>query len=126
MCGAFGITVDGGRVTSARLAFGGMAAVVRRAVQAEAALSGAPWSQASGDAAKAALALDFQPLTDLRASNGYRMQVAQNLLQRFWLETRDDDPLPPQATSVWARAAHPAHPAHPMHPDASGMPAGRA
>ena len=50
-------------------------------------------------------ARDFTPLTDLRASAGYRMQVAQNLLRRFWLQTRPWDPLPESAVSVWAREA---------------------
>ena len=54
-------------------------------------------------AAQAALAQDFTPLTDMRASAGYRLQVAQNLLRRFWLETRPHDPLPESAVSVWAR-----------------------
>ncbi|HOI04076.1 MAG TPA: hypothetical protein PLJ48_07995 [Dermatophilaceae bacterium] len=36
-----------------------------------------------------------------RASADYRLQVAGNLLQRFWLETRAVDPLPAQATRVW-------------------------
>ena len=40
------------------------------------------------DAAKLALAEDYQPLSDMRASAEYRMQVAQNLLQRFWLESQ--------------------------------------
>ncbi|MDE2395805.1 MAG: hypothetical protein KGM91_10230, partial [Burkholderiales bacterium] len=48
-------------------------------------------------------AQDFEPLTDMRASADYRRRVAQNLLRRFWLETRPDDPLAPAATSVWAR-----------------------
>jgi xanthine dehydrogenase small subunit len=47
--------------------------------------------------------LDFTPLTDQRASAAYRLQVAHNLLLRLWLETRPDAPLPPQATTVWAR-----------------------
>ena len=46
------------------------------------------------NAAKQALARDFKPLTDMRASADYRLQVAQNLLQRLWLETRSVDPLP--------------------------------
>lgn len=50
----------------------------------------------------AALAQDFTPLSDMRASSSYRLQVAQNLLRRFW-ETRPVDPLPATATSVWAR-----------------------
>jgi len=39
----------------------------------------------------------------MRASAGYRLQVAQNLLRRFWLETRPHDPLPESAVNVWAR-----------------------
>ena len=91
---------------AARLAFGGMAATVARAAGAEAALRGQPWTQASINAAKAALAQDFTPLSDMRASAGYRAQVAQNLLQRFWLETRLDAPLPPSQTSVWDVMPH--------------------
>lgn len=85
--GAFSVQVEGGIVTDIRLAWGGLAAICKRAPGAEAALLGQPWTQASIDAAKAALAADFKPLTDMRASAGYRLQVAQNLLQRFWLET---------------------------------------
>ena len=55
----------------------------------------------------AALASDFTPLSDLRASAAYRLQVAQNLLRRFWLETRSDSPLPAAALSVWARETTP-------------------
>ncbi|MFC1797635.1 hypothetical protein ACFL1V_11205 [Pseudomonadota bacterium] len=42
--------------------------------------------------AKRALPDDFEPLTDWRASSGYRMLAAQNLLQRFFLETTCDEP----------------------------------
>jgi xanthine dehydrogenase small subunit len=52
----------------------------------------------------AALARDYQPLTDMRASAGYRLRGAQNLLYRFHLETRPSDPLPASALSVFARA----------------------
>ena len=96
---------DRGVVRSARLAFGGMAATVQRARGAEAALVGQPWNEASLRAAQAALAQDFTPLSDMRASAAYRLQVAQNLLRRLWLETRTDDPMPAGATSVWAHGA---------------------
>jgi xanthine dehydrogenase small subunit len=88
-------------VAHVRLAFGGMAATVQRAAHAEAALAGRPWSQASVRAAQQALSQDFTPMSDLRASAAHRLQVARNLLQRFWLETRADDPLPPEAVRVW-------------------------
>jgi xanthine dehydrogenase small subunit len=40
-----------------------------------------------------ALAADYQPLSDMRASSAYRLKVARNLLLRFQLETRDRAPL---------------------------------
>lgn len=99
--GAFALSLDGGSVRGARLAFGGMAATVARASQAEAALNGQPWTAVTVQAAQRALAHDFQPLSDMRASAEYRLQVAQNLLMRFWLETRADAPLPEAAVNVW-------------------------
>ncbi|MGH8855070.1 MAG: xanthine dehydrogenase small subunit [Telluria sp.] len=103
VCAAFALTLAGDTVQSARIAFGGMAATPKRAAAAEAALLGQPWNEAAMRAAMAALAQDFAPLSDMRASSGYRMQAAQNLLRRFWLETRTVNPLP--ATSVNAFAA---------------------
>jgi xanthine dehydrogenase small subunit len=42
----------------------------------------------------------------MRASAAYRLQVAQNLLQRFWLETRAENPLASSATSVFSVMPH--------------------
>ncbi|HZF81226.1 MAG TPA: xanthine dehydrogenase small subunit, partial [Rubrivivax sp.] len=103
LCGAFAIELDGDAIRSARVAFGGMAATVKRAARCEAALQGQPWNEATLQAAMAALQDDFKPLSDMRASSRYRMQVAQNLLRRFWLETRPGDPLPEAAVNVWSR-----------------------
>jgi xanthine dehydrogenase small subunit len=99
------IELDGDRVSSARFAFGGMAAVVKRAAGAESAVRGQPWNEATIEAAMRELDNDFTPLTDMRASADYRRQVARGLLKRFWLETRSAQALAPQSTSVWARAA---------------------
>ena len=106
VCAGFAIELDGETVRSVHLAFGGMAAIVKRAAQAEAALLGQPWNEASVAAAQAALARDFTPLTDMRASAEHRTRVAANLLMRFWLETRAVDPLPAEQTSVFATMAH--------------------
>lgn len=103
LCAGFAIELDGDTVAAVRLAYGGLAGIVRRAVKAEAALLGRPWNETSVAAAQAALADDFTPLTDMRASASYRRQVAANLLQRFWLETRAADPLPERASRVFAR-----------------------
>jgi len=82
----FCVTVDASQITGARLAFGGMAATPKRAAGAEAALVGQPWGEAAFESAAEALADDFAPLTDWRASADYRMRSAQNLLRRFFLE----------------------------------------
>lgn len=89
------IQLDGaGVVTGVKLAFGGMAAVVKRAAGTEAALLGQPWNEATLERALAALEADFTPLSDLRASASYRRAAARGLLMRLWLETRPDQPLP--------------------------------
>ncbi len=97
------IALTGDTVDAVRLVFGGLAATVQHAARAEAAVLGQPWREATLLAATTALAHDFTPLGDMRASADYRLQVAQNLLRRFWLETRVKDPLPERAVSVWHR-----------------------
>jgi xanthine dehydrogenase small subunit len=90
----FALRLDGERVAEARLAYGGLAATVRRASGTEAALIGQPWTEATLRAAQAALARDYTPLTDLRASADYRRATAAALLERLWLSTRPHDPVP--------------------------------
>jgi xanthine dehydrogenase small subunit len=86
--GAFRLTLGDGRITEARLVFGGMAATPKRAARAEAALVGNVFDEVAVERAATGLAEDFSPLTDMRASAGYRVKAAQNLLRRFWLEQR--------------------------------------
>ncbi|MGV8938020.1 MAG: xanthine dehydrogenase small subunit [Allorhizobium sp.] len=74
-------------VTDVRLAFGGMAGTPKRAAQTEMALTGKPWTAETIASARDALDKDFQPLTDWRATAGYRLLTAKNLLTRFLLET---------------------------------------
>ncbi|MCY4746640.1 xanthine dehydrogenase small subunit [Pelomonas sp. UHG3] len=99
VCAVLAVQLRNGTVQQARFAFGGMAAIVKRAAQAEAAVVGQPWVQATADAAAAALVHDFQPLTDMRASHAYRLKVAQNLLRKLWLETLDR-----RTITVWRSA----------------------
>ena len=88
---AFRITLDGDTVSDVRIAYGGMAATPKRAAAAEAALLGEPWRRHSVEAAMRALADDFTPLTDMRASAAYRLKVAQNLLLKCFVETSEPD-----------------------------------
>lgn len=87
ICGCFNIMIEAGQVTGARIAFGGMAAVPKRASAVEAQLLGQPWSEATIRRAMAACEQDFAPLSDMRGSSGYRMKAAQNLLRKAYLET---------------------------------------
>ena len=91
VCACFSVRIDGGTVAEARIAYGGMAATPKRAVEAEKALVGKPWSEATVRDAMAALGRDFTPLTDWRASASYRRAVAANLLMKLYVETTDPE-----------------------------------
>lgn len=83
---AFFIEQNGQKVTNVRLAFGGMAAIPKRGTAAEKALINEDLTKESVARAKTALATDFQPMSDVRASDKYRMTVAQNLIEKCYLE----------------------------------------
>ena len=87
LCGAFSIELIDGKVNKPRICFGGMAGTPQRASATEQALQDQPWTVATVSAAQQAMEKDFKPLSDWRGSSSYRMEAAQNLLQRFWLES---------------------------------------
>ncbi|KJK15790.1 xanthine dehydrogenase small subunit [Pseudomonas sp. 2(2015)] len=86
VCAAFNLRIENGVVGAARIAFGGMAAIPKRARACEAALVGKAWNQASVERACQALAEDFTSLSDFRASKEYRLLSAQNLLRKYFIE----------------------------------------
>ena len=90
VCAAFALTIERGVVAQCRIAFGGMASTPKRAASAELALMGKAWSEITVRAAMEALSKDYSPVSDMRSSAAYRMQVAQNHLLRFWLESQGD------------------------------------
>ncbi|HOO42619.1 MAG TPA: FAD binding domain-containing protein [Bacteroidales bacterium] len=79
---AFAARVDvlGKTCRDIRLAFGGMAAVPARAINAERFLKGKVFSLSNCKKASALLEKDFTPLSDVRGSASYRMDVAKNML----------------------------------------------
>jgi xanthine dehydrogenase small subunit len=90
LLGAFHLRMEGERIAEARIAFGGMAATPRRAAACEAALTGQIFDEATLEAALAALDSDFAPISDMRASAGYRAAAARGLLRKLWLEVRGE------------------------------------
>ena len=99
VCGGYRIVVSGGLVREARIAYGGVAAIPKRAAHCERALAGKPWTEQTVHKAMAALDADFTPLDDMRASAAYRRTVTRNLLYRLYVET--------SAPAVATRVAEP-------------------
>jgi xanthine dehydrogenase small subunit len=88
VCAAFRLKLEGGKVAGVRIAFGGMAATIRRALKCEEALQGQEWNEATVERAMDALAKDFEPIGDMRASADYRQRVSRNFLKRLYLESQ--------------------------------------
>jgi len=88
VCGCLSLTLQDNTINSARLAYGGMAGTPMRAKQAEATLVGQFFTAATIRAGMVAMTRDFTPLTDMRASAGYRLQTAQNMLLRYFHEAQ--------------------------------------
>ena len=103
VCAGLAVRIADGRVAHARFAFGGMAAICKRTAGAEAAAVGRLWDETTLAAVIDALAADFTPLDDLRASAAYRARVAGNLLRRLWLETRVAEPITGDRLAIWPR-----------------------
>lgn len=74
----------GDRIATARVAYGGVGPTVVRLRAAEAALEGRPFTEATFRAAGAAAAAEIRPLTDVRGSADYRLQLARNVLLEFF------------------------------------------
>ncbi|WP_419252084.1 xanthine dehydrogenase small subunit [Caulobacter sp. ErkDOM-YI] len=102
VCGAFALMIEGGVVSSARIAYGGMAGTPRRASACEAALIGQPWAEATIEAAMTAIDADYTPLSDMRASAAYRSLTARNMLRKVFIETTS----PGLVTRVEPESAH--------------------
>ncbi len=88
VCGCLSIVVVDGTVSTARLAYGGMAGTPKRATAAEAALIGQPFAEPIIRRAMQAMRDDFEPMSDARASAAYRLQTAQNMLLRYLFEAK--------------------------------------
>ena len=86
VCGAFWLRLREGVIEDARVAFGGMAAIPKRAKEVETSLIGQPWSLETIEHAQLSFEADFAPISDMRASAQYRALVARNLLKRVYLD----------------------------------------
>ena len=88
-CFAFDID-SRGVVRRARMAYGGVAAIPLRAVEAEEAIVGARWNESAVHRAQDVLERTLHPISDHRGSAAYRLALAQNLLEKFWWEQQTE------------------------------------
>lgn len=77
------VRLDKGKVAEARLALGSVGPVVLRCPEAESLLLGRPLTRTALERAARAVRQAVRPIDDVRASAGYRRQVAGNLLLRL-------------------------------------------
>ena len=87
ICGAYALRRNGAGIVDMRIAYGGLAAVPKRAVRCEAALTGREWNEDAVQAGIEWLNEEFQPISDMRSSAEYRRRVCGNLLKRFYLDS---------------------------------------
>jgi xanthine dehydrogenase small subunit len=88
VCLVINTTLEKGVVTQVSIGAGGVAATPARAVRTEALLRHQPWTADAAMLAAATLRDEFRPISDMRASAGYRSEVLGNLMQRYWLESQ--------------------------------------
>lgn len=86
ICAAFYLHAVDGKIISIRIGMGGMAATVKRATSCEKYLKGQLLNNKTLEEAKAKIASDFEPMDDVRSSREYRLLMAQNLLERLFIE----------------------------------------
>jgi xanthine dehydrogenase small subunit len=90
VCLAISAQRDGEHLHSLSIGVGGVAATPVRAIKTEALSAHSIRADGLFDAIKKSLQLEFQPISDLRASSSYRREMVGALLERFASEWRGD------------------------------------
>lgn len=86
VCGSFNFKIDNNKIKEAYIAYGGMAAIPKRAKACEKILKNKPLTINTFDQAKNYLEKDLSPIGDMRASKEYRLEIAKNLLMKCFIE----------------------------------------
>ena len=89
VCAAFNLKIENKKIKNIKIAYGGMAAIPKRAIYCERSLLNSKITPEIIEKAKNALEKDFSPISDMRASGKYRKIVAKNLLEKCFLEILD-------------------------------------
>ena len=88
VCASFNIEINKDKIKKIRIAYGGMSSTPKRAFNCEKVLVNSNISYKTIGKAKKLLEKDFKPITDTRATQNYRMEVAKNLLEKCFSEVK--------------------------------------
>jgi xanthine dehydrogenase small subunit len=83
---AIRISLDGDRIAAAAIAYGGVGPTVLRLPRTEAFLAGRPFTEESFRRAGELAVGEIAPLSDVRGTADYRLQLARNVLLKFFHE----------------------------------------
>jgi xanthine dehydrogenase small subunit len=81
---AIRLTTINGHINTATIAYGGVAPTVVRLPRTEAYLAGKPLSLDTFEEAGRIARGEVAPISDVRGSAGYRAQLAENIMAKFW------------------------------------------
>jgi len=90
VCASFNLEIVNKKIKSIKIAYGGMAAIPKRAIYCEKVLLNSNFSEDIILKAQKCLEKDFQPINDMRASKDYRMEIAKNLLIKCFTEIKQN------------------------------------
>jgi len=90
LCASFNLEIVNKKIKKVIIAYGGMAEIPKRATNCENFLNNTNLSLDSFEKAKIFLEKDFTPIDDMRATKDYRIEVAKNLLIKFFLEIKSN------------------------------------
>ena len=90
VCASFNLNIKNNIIVSISIAYGGMAAIPKKALQCEKSLLNKDLSEKNINIAQKFLEKDFNPIDDMRASSQYRMKIAKNLLFKCFHEIKNN------------------------------------
>jgi len=86
VCASFNLLIKKNKIVKAKIAYGGMSEIPKRAKSIEKILDNSIFSKELFLKAQNLIKDDFSPIDDMRASRNYRIEIAKNLLMKFFYE----------------------------------------
>jgi xanthine dehydrogenase small subunit len=86
VCASFNFLIKKNKILKAKIAYGGMSEIPKRALSLEKELINSVFSEKTFIKAGNLIDKDFSPIDDMRASRNYRINIAKNLLMKFFYE----------------------------------------